>query len=79
SIIWPGPRRRLDNLMIRGRQAGILLLGAIVMFFIASVIEGVMRQTVQNILIRYSFAAATAFAWLLYLLFSGGRNRYETE
>ncbi|MFN0207971.1 MAG: stage II sporulation protein M, partial [Planctomycetota bacterium] len=42
SIIWPGPRRRLDNLMIRGRQAGILLLGAIVMFFIASVIEGVM-------------------------------------
>ena len=44
-----GRHRRRDNLAIMGRDAGQIVLGAVVMFFIAGLIEGIFRQTVQSI------------------------------
>ena len=78
SLIFPGARPRLDNLRARGRDAAVVVVGAVIMFFIAGLIEGIMRQTVTNIYVRYSFAAVTLIAWLAYFIFCG-RTRHGED
>jgi hypothetical protein len=41
------------------------------MFFLAGIIEGVFRQTVQDVTIRYAMALATAGLWLTYFVVVG--------
>ncbi|MCB9559950.1 MAG: stage II sporulation protein M [Kofleriaceae bacterium] len=78
SWIFPGARPRLDNLRERGRLAGLAALGAVLMFFVAGLIEGIFRQTVTNIELRYAVAVATAGFWIWYFGFCGrGRERLE--
>ena len=45
----------------------LIALGAVVMFAIAAVMEGLFRQMVQDIVVRYSVAAITAAGWLAYI------------
>jgi len=66
AILLPGRHTRLENLGIEGREAGVLAIGACAMFFVAAVIEGIFRQTVQSIVARYALAAATLLLWGLY-------------
>jgi uncharacterized membrane protein SpoIIM required for sporulation len=76
SWVFPGEKLRLDNLRERGRDAGIVVLGAVIMFFIAGLIEGIFRQTVTNIEVRYLVAAGTALFWIWYYTLCGrGRER----
>lgn len=80
SIIFPGTHTRLRNLAIRGRQAGMVVMGAVGLFVMAGLIEGVFRQTVQSIPIRYAAAALTAVFWIAYLGIWGrivGRRRWH--
>lgn len=78
SIIWPGDGTRYENLARRGRDAGILLLGAIGMFFIAGIVEGIFRQLVQDITIRYSVAAGFFLFWFCYFWICGrGREGFS--
>ena len=66
SLVFPGRRTRLNNLAVRGRMAGQIVLGAVVMFFIASLIEGIFRQTVQSTTLRYLVAVGTLGFWSVY-------------
>jgi uncharacterized membrane protein SpoIIM required for sporulation len=66
SWVFPGEKLRMDNLRERGRDAGIVVLGAVIMFFIAGLIEGIFRQTVTNLEVRYAVAAGTAMFWIWY-------------
>jgi uncharacterized membrane protein SpoIIM required for sporulation len=76
SWVFPGEKLRMDNLRERGRDAGIVVLGAVIMFFIAGLIEGIFRQTVTNIEVRYAVAAGTAMFWIWYYTLCGrGRER----
>ena len=74
AVIFPGRQTRLRNLARRGRIAGRIVLGAVLLFFIAGLIEGVFRQAVQDITLRYALAAATAILWGLYFVFGGRRG-----
>lgn len=74
SLVFPGRFKRLQNLKLRGRDAGQIALGAVIMLFIAGMIEGIFRQTVQSITIRYMVAAATAAFWIYYFGFVGRRH-----
>jgi uncharacterized membrane protein SpoIIM required for sporulation len=74
GVLFPGRHSRLDNLRLRGREAGIIVLGAGLLFVVASVIEGVFRQLVHSQGVRWSVAAGTAVFWALYFGF-GGRGR----
>ena len=56
SILFPGEYSRLENLARRGKQAGVVVLGAVGLFMIAGVIEGVFRQTVQDMTVRFGVA-----------------------
>jgi len=74
SLVFPGRFTRLQNLKLRGRDAGQIALGAVIMFFIAGLIEGIFRQTVTNLAVRYLVAATTAAFWIYYFGFVGKRQ-----
>ncbi|HEY7799365.1 MAG TPA: stage II sporulation protein M [Hyphomonadaceae bacterium] len=67
AVAFPGRRTRLDAAAEAGRQAARVMVGVILMLFIAGVLEGVGRQTINSTEIRYSIAAGTGLLWLVYL------------
>ena len=75
SLVFPGRHTRLRNLALRGREIALLAMGAVVMFLVAGMIEGIFRQVVQDVTVRWSLAAATLVFWTWYFLAVG--HRYE--
>jgi uncharacterized membrane protein SpoIIM required for sporulation len=71
SLVLPGRRSRLRNLALRGREAAVVVIGAVMMLFIAALIEGFFRQLVTDISARYIVAAVSAALWTLYFGFAG--------
>ncbi len=72
ALVFPGAEPRLDALRRRGRQAAEIVLGAVAMMFVAGLIEGIFRQTVTSLTVRYAVAGGSALWWLVYL---GGFGR----
>ncbi|MCE9572755.1 MAG: stage II sporulation protein M, partial [Deltaproteobacteria bacterium] len=59
----------------RGRAAATVVIGAVLMLFLAGLIEGIFRQTVTDIYVRYAVAITTAIGWGLYIGLAGrGRD-----
>jgi len=77
AIVFPGRSTRLRNLADRGREAGIIVIGSVVMFFIAGLIEGIFRQTVQSVPARYTVAGTSAVLWILYFSMVGRRRHRD--
>jgi len=76
SLIFPGRFTRLRNLARHGREAGLVVVGAVCMLFVAGLIEGIFRQTVHDVTARYAVAGASAIFWASYLSLAGrGRDR----
>jgi uncharacterized membrane protein SpoIIM required for sporulation len=73
AVVFPGRHTRLDNLALRGRESALVVFGAVVMLFLAALLEGFFRQLVHNLPVRYSVVVGTSLAWLLYFLFVGRR------
>ncbi|HEY0483273.1 MAG TPA: stage II sporulation protein M [Kofleriaceae bacterium] len=79
ALVFPGARTRMDSLREHGRAAALIVVGAVAMLFLAGLIEGVFRQTVTSVPIRFAVAGATAAGWTYYFGFVGrGRDRAET-
>ena len=74
AVAFPGRRTRLDAAAEAGRQAARVMVGVIVMLFIAGVLEGIGRQVISSTAIRYSIAGATALLWGAYLFIPRGRE-----
>lgn len=66
SLLFPGRHTRLVNLGLRGRDAGVVVLGAVLMLLLAGMIEGVFRQTVHDVALRLSVALLSALLWTVY-------------
>jgi uncharacterized membrane protein SpoIIM required for sporulation len=79
ALIFPGRHGRLESLALRGRAAGTIALGAVGMFFIAALIEGIFRQRVQSVPIRYAVATLTLAFWALYFTRAGRRSSGEAD
>jgi uncharacterized membrane protein SpoIIM required for sporulation len=77
AIVFPGVRSRLDNLRERGRDAGRIVVGSVIMLFVAGLIEGVFRQTVSDIDVRYAVAITTFVWWVWFFGFVGRRRERE--
>lgn len=73
GLVFGGPEGRVAAMVGRGRDAGTLLLGAILLLSLAGLIEGVFRQSVQSLPIRYGLAGATATLWAVYFASVGRR------
>lgn len=68
AVAFPGQRTRLDAAAEAGRQAARVMVGVILMLFIAGILEGVGRQIIVSTPVRYSIAVGTGLFWLVYLL-----------
>jgi len=71
TLLFPGPYRRVPALARAGRRSGALVLGAIALFLVAGLIEGIFRQTVHSVQLRYGLATVTAVIWTAYFLLAG--------
>jgi len=74
GLVFPGRFRRLDNLALRGRHAGSLAVGAVLLFFVAALIEGLFRQLVQDVDTRTAVLVGTALMWLGYFTLVGRKR-----
>ena len=45
GLLFPGRHTRLHNLGLRGREAGVVVLGAVLMLLLAGLVEGIFRQS----------------------------------
>lgn len=66
TVIFPGPRSRLDALRSEAKVAATAMTGVVCMLFVAGLLEGFGRQLIQPTLARYAVAAVTAVGWGFY-------------
>jgi len=71
KILFPGSLPRLESLAIHGRKAAGVMAGAVMLFFIAGILEGGFRQLINNTPGRYAFALTSALLWFYYFGFAG--------
>lgn len=71
AVVFPGRLTRIASLADVGRDAGRVLIGTILMFLVAGIVEGVFRQTVTDVGARYAMAGVQAVAWSSYFLLAG--------
>lgn len=71
AAAFPGQMRRRDRIVRQGRPASIIAMGAIVMFLIASLLEGFGRQLIQDTAIRYLVGGVALSLWVLYFTVIG--------
>jgi uncharacterized membrane protein SpoIIM required for sporulation len=78
ATAFPGDRARLDAAAAAGRRAGTLMGGVLVMLLCAGMLEGLGRQLIQDDVMRYAIAGATALLWPAYLYaYRGPRTQLE--
>ncbi len=75
KILFPGRYSRLDNLMLHGRLAAQMAVGAVLMLFVAAILEGGFRQLVASTPLRYLIGFGVGGLWLAYFALSGRNER----
>lgn len=73
AAAFPGTLNRWDNIKIQMHRVGPMVIGAVLMFFSAALIEGFFRQLVQDQEIRWAVASSTFAFWVYYFGFVGRR------
>lgn len=74
-LVFPGQQGRLVKLADVGRRMGAVVGGSVLMLFVAGLVEGVFRQTVDDVPTRYLLATLFAVGWSAYFLYAGRRPR----
>jgi len=70
-ILFPGRYSRVESLALNGRMAAQVAIGAMLLFFVAGILEGGFRQLVASTPLRLAIGAATGAAWLFYFTRAG--------
>jgi len=68
KVLFPGRYSRLDNLARSGTAAAALAGGAVLMVFVAGIIEGGLRQLISDTAARLTIGFATGGFWMAYFL-----------
>ncbi len=77
ALAFPGDHSRRTNLARQGRVAARIIMGAILLFFVAGLLEGGGRQLITDPLARYLVAALALAGWLSYFALAGKRRNPE--
>lgn len=76
KMLFPDRYSRLQSLSVHGRVAAQIVLGAVLLFFVAAILEGGFRQLVQSTPLRFAIGWGIGALWLFYFLTAGrGRER----
>ncbi|MDR2405945.1 MAG: stage II sporulation protein M [Deltaproteobacteria bacterium] len=79
SIILPSPHTRLKALSIRGKEAGMVMVGVVLMLAIAAILEGGFRQLINNTPGRLVFATLTTLFWFYYFVLLGRDKTQDSK
>ena len=80
SLVFPGEYSRVENLKRTGKEVVAIVMGAVVMLFIAGLIEGIFRQRVTDVGLRWTVATLTFTLWATYFTLAGrGPGKVATE
>ncbi|HEY2292015.1 MAG TPA: stage II sporulation protein M [Thermoanaerobaculia bacterium] len=71
ALVFPGRHTRMQNLALQGREVALLAVGSVAMFLVAGLIEGIFRQVVHDVAVRWSLATLTLAFWCWYFLAAG--------
>ncbi|QEL26455.1 stage II sporulation protein M [Bosea sp. F3-2] len=74
KVLFPGRYGRLDSLALAGKAAAGLAGGAVLMLFVAGIIEGGLRQLIASTPWRLAIGAATGLLWMAYFHSCGRRE-----
>jgi uncharacterized membrane protein SpoIIM required for sporulation len=75
KILFPGRYSRVENLAMHGRLAAQMAAGAVLMLFVAAILEGGFRQLVQSTPLRFAIGFGVGALWLAYFCYGGRRAR----
>lgn len=76
SLAFPGRHTRLANLALKGRMATRIVMGAVIMFLLAALLEGFGRQLINDPAWRYGIALTTLLFWAGYFGLTGRGQSY---
>ncbi len=71
SLLFPGRHDRLATLARQGRKAAVIAIGAVVLFFIAALLEGIARQAISEPSLRFLIGGLCLAAWAAYFALVG--------
>ena len=71
AMINPGSRTRLAAIKEKGRAATALVVGAVVMLFVAALLEGLGRQLITDTATRLAIGCTMLILWLVYFASCG--------
>jgi uncharacterized membrane protein SpoIIM required for sporulation len=71
KILFPGRHTRIENLAMHGRLAAQMAMGAVLMLFMAAILEGGFRQLVQSTPLRFAIGLGVGALWLTYFWRAG--------
>ncbi len=66
AVAFPGRHTRMESMRRAGEKAAMVVIGAVVMLFIAALLEGFGRQLINSDTVRYTIAATSLIFWLGY-------------
>jgi uncharacterized membrane protein SpoIIM required for sporulation len=75
KMLFPGRLSRIESLASEGRQAAQIAIGAVMMLFVAAILEGGFRQLVQDTAWRFAIGSTIGLLWLLYFTRVGRQRR----
>lgn len=74
KVVFPGRDSRATAMAKIGRRMGAVIAGSVAMLLLAGMVEGIFRQVVQSLPVRYSLAAIFAVLWTCYFSLAGRRQ-----
>lgn len=74
AVLFPGELSRGESARLHGARAAAIAGGAVALFFVAALIEGIFRQRVHDVGLRTALAVATAGWWIFYFGWVGRRS-----
>ena len=75
KILFPGRYSRIENLALHGRQAAQMAVGAVLMLFVAAILEGGFRQLVASTPLRFGIGLGIGALWVAYFSLCGRAAR----
>ena len=66
AVAFPGCKPRMQSMREAGEKAAMVIIGAVVMLFIAALLEGFGRQLINSDTVRYTIAGSSLIFWLGY-------------
>jgi uncharacterized membrane protein SpoIIM required for sporulation len=75
AVAFPGRLARVDAMLQSGRQTGPVMIGVLVMLFVAGILEGVGRQTINLDWGRFAVGGVMLAVWLSYFYLPRGETR----